>query len=101
MHATTALAAKAAALYPGADIPKPQAPSFLNTAAIFGLVIFVAIVISLFIGTKVIGKADKQKVNQSAATGANVLIGWGIIIAAMVGVLATWLASALGFFGNA
>ena len=100
MHALNELTLSAAASLPVADVPPPQAPSFVNSAAIFGIAIFAAVVLSVVAGVKVIAKSDKQKNTQSLQTGTNVLIGWGIIVAAIVGVLSTWLVSSLGFFGS-
>lgn len=99
LHSLTSQAA-AWVIVAAGGVPKPEAPSFLKTGGIYGILAFVATVIIIWIGIKIMTKSDKQKVGKSMETGANIGIGLVLVVIGFIGAGLTIVASMLGFFTN-
>ncbi len=78
----------------------PDAPDVLNTAAIWGIVIFVAGILAAFLGLSLMGKSKKGDLSGAAKSSG--VAGIGLIWVLLgVGGLATGIVlSALNFFFN-
>ncbi len=84
-----------------APVPQPSAPSFMKTGGVYGILAFVATVIIIWVGIKIMTKSDKQKVGKSMETGANIGIGLVLVVIGFIGAGLTIVASMLGFFTTA
>lgn len=78
----------------------PDAPDVLNTAAIWGIVVFVAGLLAAFLGLSLMGKSKKGDLSGAAKSSG--VAGIGLIWVLLgVGGLATGIVlSALNFFFN-
>ncbi|WP_068426798.1 hypothetical protein [Janibacter terrae] len=79
---------------------RPDAPDVLNTAAIWGIVVFVAGLLAAFLGLSLMGKSKKGDLSGAAKSSG--VAGIGLIWVLLgVGGLATGIVlSALNFFFN-
>ena len=96
MKALTELALHAATTLPAADVPDSQAPSWIKTAAIVGIVIFIAGLIMMWVGIGLLAKSKKGDVAGAARTSAVGGIGlvWIVLGATggAIGIISTTVA---------
>lgn len=62
-----------------------QAPSWVNTGAIIGLITLAVMLIGSYIGIQMMGRSGRTKPADQAKTGLNVLLGAGVIALAIGG----------------
>lgn len=83
------------------DIPlTPGAPGVIATAAVFAIIILALCIVGGWQGIKMVGKADRQKPQDSGKTAANVVIGVAIIVLCVGGAILTVVVSVLTYFFN-
>lgn len=70
MKTLNELALQVAAVLPVEDLPDSQAPSWIKTTAIVGVIIFVAGIIMMWVGLSLLAKSKKGDLSGAARTSA-------------------------------
>ena len=73
-------------------------PSWLNTAAITGFMVFLASMFALFLGLSMMGQSKKGNLKQAAAQSGVSLLGLFWVALGVGGTVVTIAAATLGFF---
>lgn len=77
----------------GGDVPEPTAPSWINSGALVGALVFVACILIIVLGISQLGRSKKGNVKEAASQSAVAGIGifWIVvgITGAAVGIIAT------------
>lgn len=84
----------------GGEVPKPSAPSWINTAAIVGFLVFVASLLLIVLGLRLTAKSGKGNVKDAASQSAVAGIGVFWIVVGITGAAVTIVATSVGFAIN-
>lgn len=85
----------AAGITPGLDA---QAPDWLKTAAVFGILMFAAALLTVLVGLKMLKDSKKVDVPEQAKTALNVGIAYVVIAAGVGGAFLTVAGGTIGYF---
>jgi uncharacterized Tic20 family protein len=82
----------------GTDGLTANAPSWLKTAAVFGILIFAATLLTVLIGLKMLKDSKKVDVPEQAKTALNVMIAYAVIAAGIGGMFLTVATGTIAYF---